>query len=269
MAWATREKVVVNPPRKRFGRKSKASRANRRHRSRRNTGEIVSWVLNPGSARGKGKMATTRRKRKRYGSASHRSRSNPRRRRVAARSNSHRRRRSVRMNPRRRYGRRNPGGVSVTELFMEGIFATAGAVGSKLLTQAVLGSNNTGIMGYLGNAASGLALGLAAGATSATRKYAKDIYIGTVVGIVIRVISDYTSYGSQLALSGIGDYQVQNFVTPQRLVDGLHSSQIQIPSGWGAAPVVISSAAVPASHGGASAGGMGSAYDGGSGYDVM
>ena len=155
----------------------------------------------------------------------------------------------------------------MTDLLMEGIFATAGAVGSKLLTQAVLGASNTGIMGYAGNAAAGLALGLAASMVGGAKKYAKDIYVGAVVGIVIRVVSDYTSYGSQLALSGIGDYQVQNFVTPQRLVNGLYSSQIEIPAGWGAPPpLAISSAGVPASHGGG--GGLSGSYDGGCAYDV-
>lgn len=262
MAWATREKVVVNPARrKNFGRKSKSSGANRRHRSRKNTGEIVSFVLNPGSARRKGKMAQHRKKRrKRYGSASHRA--------TKGRSNPGRIRARGRHNYGRRRARHNPGGVGMTELLMEGIFATAGAVGSKLLTQAVLGANNTGFMGYFGNAAAGLALGLAAGATNATRQYAKDVYVGTVVGIVIRVISDYTSYGSALALSGMGDYQVANFVTPQRYVDGLHSAQIQIPAGWGApAPVVMASAAPPAGHA-ASAAGVSGFYDGTSMYDI-
>jgi hypothetical protein len=261
MAWATREKTVVNPARRKsFGRKAKSNGANRRHRSRKNTGEIVSFVLNPGSARRKGKMAAHKTKRKHYGSASHHKK-----------AKGQRNPAGYRMKGRRNYGRRrrrNPGGVGMTELLMEGVFATAGAVGSKLLTQAVLGASNTGVIGYLGNAASGLAIGLAAGMSNATRKYAKDVYVGTVVGIVIRVISDYTSYGSALALSGMGDYQVANFVTPQRYVDGLHSAQIQIPAGWGApAPVVMASAAPPAGHA-ASAAGVSGFYDGSSMYDI-
>jgi hypothetical protein len=203
-------------------------------------------------------MAKKNSKRKNYGSASHRkARSNPARRSYAAK-------------PRHNFGRRrrsNPGGVPMAELLKEAVFATAGAVGSKLLTQAVLGANNTGFIGYAGNAAAGLALGLAAGMANATSKYAKDVYIGTAVAIIIRAVSDYTSYGSQLALSGMGDYQVQGFVTPQRLLDGLHSSQLQIPVGWGApAPVVVASSSVPASHGGSA--GMSGFYDGGGMYDI-
>lgn len=263
MAFATREKVIVNPARRRkFGRKAKANRAAHRPRSRRNAGEIVSYVLNPGSARRKAKMATPKKKRRRrYGSARHRT----------AQANPGRRRRvRMRGNPRRRYGRarRNPGGMSVSDLLMSGIFATAGAVGSKLLTQAVLGSNNTGVIGYAGNAAAGIALGLAAGMTAATRKHAAMVYVGTIVGLVIRVISDYTSYGSALALSGMGDYQVANFVTPQRYVDGLHTSEIQVPNGWGGGTAVIpiSSAGVPASHAAsAAAAGLSGMYDVGCG----
>lgn len=33
--------------------------------------------------------------------------------------------------------------------------------------------------------------------------------------------------------SGMGAYEVQNFVTPQRLINVLKSAQIQIPAGWG------------------------------------
>lgn len=255
MAFATREKVIINPARgsrKSFGRKSKSSKRNR-PACRKNTGEIVSFVLNPGSSRGRGKMAAKKqKKRKSYGSSSHRAKTNPGRRSYKTKTNGRR----------RRYAR-NPGGVSMSDLLMEGVFATAGAVGSKLLTQAVLGSNNTGFMGYAGNAVAGVAIGLAAGMTNATRKYAKDIYIGTAVAIIIRVISDYTSYGSALALSGVGDYQVQNFAVPQRLANGLYSSEIAMPAGWGspAAPLVTSSNAVPASHGGASGGGMSGFYD--------
>ena len=297
MAFATREKTIVNPRRnpepvknklvivnkgksymakgggsgrvisgygstvmngrKSFGRKSK-SKAAHRPRSRRNVGEIVSFALNPGSARRKGKMAA--RKRKKKGWSGHhtkaKGRTNPATYRAKSKHNYGRRRR-----------RGNPGGVGMTDLLMEGVFATAGAVGAKLLTQMVLGANNTGIIGYVGNAASGLALGLAAGMINATRKYAKDIYIGTVVAIVIRAVSDYTSYGSALALSGMGDYQVANFVTPQRYVDGLNTAQIQVPAGWGApAPLVVASSSVPASHGGSA--GLSGCYDGGGMYDI-
>ena len=199
-------------------------------------------------------------KRKRT-SASHRHR-------VAAKSNGKRRRRyGMRSNPRRRRyaGRRNPMGGGIKDLFTSGLFVTVGAVGSKLLTQVILGSNNTGIYGYGGNAAAGLAIGLVADKVLHSKNAAYAVYVGTAVQIILRLISDYTPYGQALSLSGMGDYQVANFVTPQRYVDGLHSAQIQIPAGWGAPPVVVSSSSVPAGHSG---GGLSGAYSGGGAYSV-
>ena len=146
-------------------------------------------------------------------------------------------------------GRRNPAGFSFGQLIETGIFATVGAVGSKLLTQVVLGSSNTGVMGYLGNVIAGTAIGLAADKLLKNKQAAFAVYVGTAIQIVLRAISDFTPYGSYASLSGVGDYQVSNFVTPQRYVDGLHSAQIQIPNGWGpSAPVAIASSAVPADH---------------------
>lgn len=258
MATATREKIVVNPPRKKFGRKSKP-RSSHRPATRKNAGELYVMTLNPGSARGKGKMASHSKKRKKkYGSASHHNKARK------ARSNP-----GYRMKGKRNYGhrrhRRNPGGMPMGQLLMEGVFATAGAVGSKLLAQAVLGASNTGVIGYGANLVAGGVLGWAAGMANATRKYASSIWVGTIVALVIRVISDYTSYGSTLALSGLGDYQVQNFLVPQRVVDGLHSAQLQIPAGYGPGPVVVSSSAPPASH---ATGALSGLYDDGGLYMV-
>jgi hypothetical protein len=251
MAETIRPRTVLNPADK-FTKRAAPRRA-----SRRNTGEIVSFVLNPGQRpRMKGRtMANSKKKKK---TASHHKHH------YASRPNTGKRRHYKASHNRgvrdRRRSRRNPAGMSFQDLLMSGVFNVVGAVGSKLLTQMVLGSNNTGFMGYAGNIVSGVALGLATGAVGSTRKYSAQVYIGMVTGLIIRVISDYTSYGSQLALSGIGDYQVQNFATPQRLSDGLHSAAIAMPAGWGApAPVVVASAAPPAGHAGGLSGGL---YDG-------
>jgi len=65
----------------------------------------------------------------------------------------------TRRNSRRMTGRRrNPGGESTSSLIQQSIFGAAGAVGSRMLPQIVLGSNNTGIMGYGANIVSGLIL---------------------------------------------------------------------------------------------------------------
>lgn len=167
-------------------------------------------------------------------------------------------------NPGRRYSR-NPMGINLSDLFQAGIWGTVGAVGSKLLTQIILGASNTGVMGYVGNVVAGVALGLVADKGLKSKQAAFSIYVGTAIQLVIRAINDFTPYGQYAALSGVGDYQISNFVTPQRYVDALHSAQVQIPQGWGpGAPVAIQSAGVPADH---SASGMGgSIYEGGSIY---
>lgn len=230
MAFAVREKTIVNPAK--FGHKAKA---------RRSPGKQISWVLNPGSRSGrKGKMAKKKTTKKPW--------------------SSHHKAAGAKGNPAKKYygakknggycpKKRNPAGFSFGQLIETGIFATVGAVGSKLLTQVVLGSSNTGIMGYLGNVVAGTAIGLAADKVLKNRQAAFAVYVGTAIQIVLRAISDFTPYGSYAALSGVGDYQVSNFVTPQRYVDALHGAMVQVPNGWGApAPVAIASSGVPADH---------------------
>lgn len=246
MAWATREKVVVNPPHK-FGREAK---------TRRNVGEQFSWVLNPGRRSGGGKMAGHRKKKNKSWSASHH--------RKAKKINpSHRRRGGYtsRMNRHRRSSR-NPAGFSFTQLIETGVFATVGAVGSKVLTQLVLGGSNTGIMGYLGNVVAGGLIGFAADKGLKNKTAAFAVYVGTAVQLVLRAIADFTPYGQAVALTGVGDYQVSNFVTPQRYVDALHGAMVEIPQGWGAGTpaVAIQSAGVPPSHAGST--GVSGLYDG-------
>ena len=191
-------------------------------------------------------MAAHRRKRKKSWSG-HRAK-------AGAKMNPGRRRRSPRARVnrggyRRRSGRRNPAGFSVGQLIETGVFATVGAVGSKLLTQLVLGSSNTGIMGYLGNLVAGGVIGLVADKGLKNKQAAFAVYVGTAIQLVLRAITDFTPYGSAVALTGVGDYQVSNFVTPQRYVDALHGAMVQVPSGWGpGAPVAIASAGVPADH---------------------
>lgn len=174
-------------------------------------------------------------------------------------SASHHRKAKSKSNPGRRYGksrmngrrraRRNPAGFSVGQLIETGVFATVGAVGSKLLTQLVLGGSNTGIMGYIGNLIAGGVIGLAADKGLKNKQAAFAIYVGTAIQLVLRAISDFTPYGQAVALTGVGDYQVSNFVTPQRYVDALHGAMIQVPSGFGpGAAVPMQSAGVPADH---------------------
>lgn len=116
---------------------------------------------------------------------------------------------------------------------------------SKYFTQLVMTINNTGIPGYVGNAAATAALALIAGFFPMTRKTIPYIVGGGALQIIWRIATDNTAFGSLTSQLGVGDYQMQNFVTPQRLVDPLNSAAIEIPSGWGAPPAVVVSSNAP------------------------
>ncbi len=128
---------------------------------------------------------------------------------------------------------------NLTGLVTSAVYTIAGAVGSKYLTQMVLTTSNTGIMGYVGNIVAAFALGFAAKMVPPLRNAAPAIIAGGFVQLVLRLINDYTPYGSYVSQLGMGDascaglgvYQPQNFLTPQRLVDGINSSVIQTYGG--------------------------------------
>lgn len=122
-----------------------------------------------------------------------------------------------------------------------------GYFGSKFVTQLVMGSANTGVQGYLGNAAATAGLAIVAQMFPPTKKFAMALVAGGATQILARILSDNTAFGQLTSSLGVGDYQMQNFVTPQRLVAPLESAQIEIPAGWGGgtAPVAISTAAPP------------------------
>jgi hypothetical protein len=149
---------------------------------------------------------------------------------------------------RRHNRRRNPSESSFKNDMMLAVAAFGGFFGSKILTQAVMQTNNTGVMGYLGNAIATAGLAIVTAMFPPTKRLTTMVLAGGAIQIVARVISDNTSVGQVLSSSGMGDYQMQNFVTPQRLVSPLDSAQIEIPTGWGAAaPIAISTAAPPGS----------------------
>ena len=211
-------------------RKQNRRRAAHRTRRRSNPGEILSLVLpNRGGRKGK-KMAAHRRKK--------RNRVHHRRRNAGHRRVHHRR-------------RSNPfGGGAVTDLLTNSVFIIAGAVGSKLLTQAVLGASNVGVMGYGGNAIATAVLGWAAHSFMRNEKARNAIIAGGAVQIVLRLIQDYTPFGKYAQLTGVGDYQASNFVIPMRAVDALNSAMYEVPAGWGPGQMVAPK-------------GMGGLYDGG------
>jgi hypothetical protein len=233
----------------------------RRVKQSSNPGEILSLVANPARKRRKRAMAKAHRRRKRAAS-------NPARRtrrRKASTSRPRHRRRS-RMNPsrivyrtrRHRRHRRNPsrvGGGGITGLFTNALWLIGGAVGTKILTQAVLGAKNTGVMGYIGNAVAAFGLSLLVGKLLKNPTAGKAVLSGGIVALVLRLLSDYTPLGQYTSAIGMGDYQVSNWVTPQRYKDALNSAEIEIPAGW--APTVIQSNAAPGGGGMGSYGGPG------------
>lgn len=284
MAQTTRERIIANPGRRKmtpkqirfFGsaRQRAALKATRkraksqpRHRpaSRKNKGEIIGYTYPTHRAntgrKGKKNMAKATRKHKnkpRRSTAGYR----PKKRKntgVARRHHGYGHRGPAHR-PKRR--RSNPGmGLgNITGLAMNAVFVIAGAVGSKLLAQMVLGANNTGVVGYAGNAVAGGVLWFLAEKVLKNRNAAHGVIAGTAVQIVLRLINDYTPFGQYIANLGMGDYQAQSFVTPQVLVDPWNSAEISIP------PAYRALAAPPVARGGVGSWENRSDYDGRSDY---
>jgi hypothetical protein len=251
--------VVGNPGRYAFGSGKKKRTAKKTFAKRRqsNPGSIVGFTLGNPGRKGAHSMAKTKRKSTSKSHAkrgySKSKRSNPGRRHHHTAARHHR----------RRY---NPGTLSgIGPLVTNAVFVIIGALGSKLGAQAVLGSNNTGLVGYAGNAAAGAVLWFLAEKVMKNRSASSGILAGTAVQIVLRLINDYTPFGSYVASLGMGDYQMQSFVTPQVLVDPLNSAGIQIPSGWGAPATGLMPAGTPMPAGGGAAAGVGALYGHGGG----
>jgi len=138
--------------------------------------------------------------------------------------------------------RRNPGTGSIGEVVTTSTFVLVGALGSKLGAQLVLGSNNTGVVGYATNLAVGGALWFLTDKVMKNKTAASGVIAGTVAQLILRLINDYTPFGSYVSSLGMGDYQMQSFVTPQILVDPMNNADIQIPAGWGPAVAALPAA---------------------------
>jgi len=155
---------------------------------------------------------------------------------------AHHRRRPVKANTHRRRARKNPSMGDITGLLTNAVFTVAGAVATKYATQMVLTTSNTGIMGYVGNLVAAFALSWATKAFMKNDRAASAVLAGGMVQLILRLINDYTPYGqytSNLGMgdysaAGIGNYMPQNFLTPQRLTNGLYSANLQTYGGVGA-----------------------------------
>jgi hypothetical protein len=105
--------------------------------------------------------------------------------------------------------RRNPsiGGFTGSELFKLGVGAAGGAIGTRYLTQLVLGDKNTGAMGYGANLAAAVALAWAA-AKFVGADIAKGVAAGGISAVIMRLWSEKVAGTSPAALSGyLGDLE--------------------------------------------------------------
>jgi len=110
--------------------------------------------------------------------------------------------------PKRHKGRRNPDLMGIlkkpVEVVKHGLYATGGLLAARQLPQLILGTRNTGLLGYgasiitalIAGAAAGAALGPAAGAS---------VMIGGGLYTVTRALTEQTPIGKHLVLSGAGD----------------------------------------------------------------
>jgi hypothetical protein len=153
------------------------------------------------------------------------------------------------MNAYRHNRRRNVGMLSTRGLIgglEKGAYIAGGAVGSRFLTQLVLGTGNTGFLGYAGNAVAG---GLISALGEQLRRGSGEFLMyGTFAGIVLRIIQDQTPLGKYFNLSGVdsgmGAIIPQNLPMPS-IYTG-HNAMVRVPTGWGPGAVPAVGAATPA-----------------------
>ena len=112
-----------------------------------------------------------------------------------------------------------------------GSMAPGGAVGSKVATQVVLGSKNIGLMGYGGNLVATGLLGWAAHAFFKDKLVSQMVIAGGIAQVIVRAIGEQTPYGKYLSGAGVGDYQVSNFLSPQRMMPNARMSA-QLEQNW-------------------------------------
>jgi len=200
---------------------------------RKNPGEIISFVLpgmagNPAHKKGKSMAATKKHKK----ASAHRKHNAGRPRHHSKKKMSHHRR------------RHNPAGFAMRDILWLGAGAVVAPPVTGAATQMILGASNQGMLGYAVTLAATGLLAWISQMVVKNKAFAAGILAGGVGGVMRRVISDYTPYGSFLAGQGVGDYMIQNSAVMQRLPDALSSAQVENPGGpWAQpAPVPISSA---------------------------
>ncbi len=104
--------------------------------------------------------------------------------------------------------KKNPhhfGGYGLVDVVKVGAGAAAGAVATRGLTQAVLGSKNTGVTGYAANLGVALGLGWLTGLIPKAGTLALGVMGGGLAATILRIWSDKVSQTTPAALSGLGD----------------------------------------------------------------
>lgn len=206
-------------------------KARKRHR---NPGGIVEIALNPAPTR-RTTVAQTKRKkaRRRTPQQAHRGR----RRNPVTSGAPYRKRKRNRHSTRRR----NPdGGLrGIGNWVTAGAWAIAGAIGSKFLTQAVLGTGNVGWIGYGGNLVAAFALGTGVGTIMKNKQAQNAIILGGVIQTLLRFAIDKTPFGARLSTLGVGDYQASTFLSPARYLDPLRSAAVDIPTALRPLPTIV------------------------------
>lgn len=220
---AARHKARTKPAARQNKARKQVHRARPRPATRkRNVGEILFTLGNPAHRKGKAVAQTKERR-----GAQRKNAGKPRMKHMKV--TRHHRRRS------------NP--ADVKGWVTSGLAVVGGAVGSKVLTQVILGTKNTSWTGYAGNGVATGLLGWAAHMVFRDKMIAKMVVAGGVAQIIVRMITDKTQYGQFLLGAGLGDYQVSHFLTPQRMVNALQSAEVEPPYSAPATVVVPHSAA--------------------------
>ena len=221
---AKKHRARSKPAKRRHNRaKPRTAHRKKSHRARTNPGAIYALV-NP--AKGHRKMAAKK----------------------------HRRKASKRHNPfagkkrsRVHHRRRNAGafGRPMDWLSLSG-GVVIGGVGATSLPQIILGSSNTGLMGYIATIA---ATGLLAFAARFLVKGNTPLIFGVIGGgggaLIRRIIQDYSLPGQALLNQGVGDIITDwNFTVPQRVAGGANPTALA-PGGYAPAmPVNMQGAGV-------------------------
>jgi len=119
----------------------------------------------------------------------------------------------------------------MSNLIVSAAYAVGGFVGTKALTQAVLGTSNTGYVGYGANLAFAFVGGRLLTMIPGVNKGAGMAFtLGGLIATLARVLTDMTPLGSTLSRYGLGDYEASTWLSPARYVNAANSAEVDIPT---------------------------------------